>query len=342
MGKEAKSGTRREPWTPLLCSYPDSVKINKLSFEAETLYTRLLAQSDDRGNYDGDPVLIAAGVFRRRFRAGQVDIEKVQRWRDELVAVGLACLYEHDGETYIHLVGAKKFLRAARKRDYRYPECPAGGAPVGLSTDRPIGTPRGTPSGAPTGTPTGTPSGDHLVNQTASNQNHRMDTTWRTIGVGVGVGVGVGEGVVVVPPAADDDDHPAGPSLNPHFAEHTRKLIDTWNTFAKKKVSPAEEMAVDREYVPLITGVPPNRFTPEELLGAVENYRHALAVPHSQAHHHTLPGFFQRQIFRKFCPGVYNQDHFDSSPYPKKGNERDIPKEVEEYRERKQRFLSGQ
>lgn len=134
----------------------------------------------------------------------------------------------------------------------------------------------------------------------------------------------------------------AVPVLNPHFAQHTRKLIDTWNTFAKNKVSPAGEMAVDREYVPLITGVPPNRFTPDELLGAVENYRHALSIPHSQAHHHTLPGFFQRQIFRKFCPGVYNQDHFDSSPYPKKGNERDISKEVEEYRERKQRFLSGQ
>lgn len=133
-----------------------------------------------------------------------------------------------------------------------------------------------------------------------------------------------------------------GPSLNPNFAEHTRKLIDTWNTFAKNKVSPAEEMAVDREYVPLITGVPPNRFTPEELLGAVENYRHALAVPHSQAHAHTLAGFFQRGTFRKYCPGVYNQDHFDSSPYPKKGNERDIPKEVEEYRERKRRFLAGQ
>ncbi len=346
MGKEGKSGTRREPWTPLLCSYPDSVKINRLSFEAETLYTRLLAQSDDRGNYDGDPVLIAAGVFRRRFRAGQVDIEKVQRWRDELVAVGLACLYEHDGETYIHLVGAKKFLRAARKRDYRYPECPAGGAPVGLSTGRPIGTPSGAPTGAPSGAPTGaptgapmgTPSGSHLVNQTASNQNHHMDATWRTIGVGVGEG----EGVVVVPPAADDDDDRAEPSLNPHFAEHARKLIDTWNEFAPRKVSAAEMLEVDRQYVPLITGVPPNRFSPEELLGAVENYRAALALPNSQAGRHTLGGFFKTGVFRKFISGTYNPDHFDGSRFKKTGNERNIPKELEEYRERKRRFLAGQ
>ncbi|HQN36169.1 MAG TPA: hypothetical protein PK019_22390 [Sedimentisphaerales bacterium] len=132
----------------------------------------------------------------------------------------------------------------------------------------------------------------------------------------------------------DDDGNGqvgAVPVSNPHFEKHTRTLIDTWNIFAEKKVSPAEEMAVDREYVPLITGVPPNRFTPEELLGAVENYRHALAVPHSQAHHHTLAGFFQRGTFRKYCPGVYNPEHFDSSPHKKTGRDRDMKAEMEAY-----------
>lgn len=329
MGKEVKSGTRREPWTPLLCSYPDSVKINRLSFEAETLYTRLLAQSDDRGNYDGDPVLIAAGVFRRRFRAGQVDVEKVRRWRDELVAVGLARLYEQDSETYIHLVGVKKFLRTGRKRDYRYPECPAGSAPVGSSVDRPTGTPSGMPSGMPNGNKTAPNKNQHRAQngfQTGDQQNVCMDT------IGVGVGVGVGEGVgVVVPPAADDDNDPAEPSLNQHFAEHTQKLIDTWNDFAPRKVSAVEQMAVDREYVPLVTGIPPNRFSPDELLGAVQNYRAALAMPNSQAGKHTLAGFLQRGLFRKFIPGVYNPDHFDGSRYTKKGNERDLKAELEAY-----------
>lgn len=132
-------------------------------------------------------------------------------------------------------------------------------------------------------------------------------------------------------PPVDDDDGDAGPSLNRHFAENTQKLIDTWNEFAPRKVSPAEMMAVDREYVPLITGVPPNRFSPEELLDSVKNYRAALAIPNSQAGKHTLAGFLQRGTFRKFIPGVYNPDHFDGSRFNRKGNERDLKSEMEAY-----------
>jgi hypothetical protein len=45
---------RRESYNPLLKSYPDSEKVNAVCVGAETLFTRLLAQSDDLAHYYGE------------------------------------------------------------------------------------------------------------------------------------------------------------------------------------------------------------------------------------------------------------------------------------------------
>jgi len=115
------SERKRQPWRPLLCSLPDSRKVNQLSFEAETMYTRLLARADDGGNYDAEPILLVSGLFARRVKAGQIDVSDAARMRDELVTVGLACLYEADGEMYLHLNAAFRILRKDVKRDIRFP-----------------------------------------------------------------------------------------------------------------------------------------------------------------------------------------------------------------------------
>jgi hypothetical protein len=112
---------RQQRWNPLLCSLPDSVKVNALSIGAETLYVRLLARSDDGGNYDGSSKRVLCGLYARRWEAGQVDDAMVAAWINEVVGVGLAVSYEVQGETYLHLVGAKKILKADRPRDYRFP-----------------------------------------------------------------------------------------------------------------------------------------------------------------------------------------------------------------------------
>ena len=113
---------KRRPWRPLLKNLPDSCKFNKLSLLAQSLYVRLICQCDDGSNYDGDPVLLQAGVFKRMIKTGLVELESITEARDELVAQGLALLYDHEGEPYVHLVQLKKYLRADVNKDVRFPD----------------------------------------------------------------------------------------------------------------------------------------------------------------------------------------------------------------------------
>lgn len=113
---------KKEPWNPLLKSYPNSQKINRVSEGAETLYARLIAQCDDGANYWGDPFLILSGLYKLRARKKKVTEKKVKARRDELVRERLICLYEVDGEIYIHINNCKKHLRRDIKPTIEYPE----------------------------------------------------------------------------------------------------------------------------------------------------------------------------------------------------------------------------
>ena len=124
----AKNTTRREPWNPLLKGYPFSEKVNAVSVGAETLFTRLVAQADDYGNYYGNPKQILAYLYGHRFAAGHVTATDTGRWRAELVsnAVGpLAAIYEVNGAEYIHLLNPRRRLREDVKADERFPREPA-------------------------------------------------------------------------------------------------------------------------------------------------------------------------------------------------------------------------
>ena len=111
----------RKSYNPLLKNYPFSVKINKVSEGAETLYTRLLAQSDDYGNYDANPRLVLAQLYSKRWDKREVSEQKIGKRIDELESVNLVVRYEVDGDIYLHLVGCFKTLRSDVKRDVRYP-----------------------------------------------------------------------------------------------------------------------------------------------------------------------------------------------------------------------------
>ncbi len=118
--------TRRESWNPLLKSYPQSEKVNSLSFQAETLFTRLLAQADDFGNYWWDASLILAYLFGHRMARGELDVPSAARIRDELVTCALATRYEVEGKEYLHLVNCHRKLRGDVKADERFPREPIG------------------------------------------------------------------------------------------------------------------------------------------------------------------------------------------------------------------------
>ena len=115
---------KRDPWVPLRKSYPFSMKINRCSVGAETLYLRLLTQTDDFGNYWGSPQQLLGQLFTLRWERGDVRARDVTRWRNELVEVGLLSVYEFDGCEYIHMVDVKKLSRSDRTTDLRFPREP--------------------------------------------------------------------------------------------------------------------------------------------------------------------------------------------------------------------------
>jgi hypothetical protein len=113
--------TRGESWNPLLKSYPDSEKINAVSIGAETLYTRLIARSDDVGRFYGDPAWVLARLFTARMVSGEVSAKHVACWIDELVTIGLVARYAVKGIPYIQIIDVKKCVRRDVRQQIMFP-----------------------------------------------------------------------------------------------------------------------------------------------------------------------------------------------------------------------------
>ena len=113
---------KKDSWNPIRKGAYDSVIINGVSEVAELFYYRLLQQSDDNGNYEGDPFLILCGLYAKRAKKKHVNVTKVLQRRTELVTAGLIKLYNSGTNTYLHLVDCKKHLRKDIKLDIRFPE----------------------------------------------------------------------------------------------------------------------------------------------------------------------------------------------------------------------------
>jgi hypothetical protein len=128
---EAEGGAdvidRREPYHPLLKSYPDSEKVNSVSIGAETLFTRLIAQADDRAHYYADPAMVVGKLFTRRWAAGEVTLQVVEGWINELKSASLIAIYRVGGNSYLEIVGCKRASRSDVKPDIRFPERHPGG-----------------------------------------------------------------------------------------------------------------------------------------------------------------------------------------------------------------------
>lgn len=112
---------KREPYNPLLKSYPDSEKINAVSEGAEVLYIRLLAQADDDDNYFGDPAMVLGKLFTQRMCAGQLKVDDISDRISELSKVELIATYSAGGKQYIHIINRKNNLRSDGAIDIRFP-----------------------------------------------------------------------------------------------------------------------------------------------------------------------------------------------------------------------------
>ncbi len=113
--------TQRKSYNPLLKSYPDSEKINRVSEGAEVLYVRLLAASDDDHHYYADAGRVLAKLFTERMLAGVVTEKIVDDRLGELARVDLIRLYEVGGKQYLEIVQCFKRFRKDVKFDKRFP-----------------------------------------------------------------------------------------------------------------------------------------------------------------------------------------------------------------------------
>jgi len=134
---------KREPWNPLLISYPESEKVNKITPFAETLYTRLIAKCDDRANFYGDVALILAHLYAIRWKRRQINKGKVAKLLNELLSEELVYLYTVRDEVYLHIINCKKHLRSDINRDWRFPQHPTPNGDVSVDvSDHVTGTVR--------------------------------------------------------------------------------------------------------------------------------------------------------------------------------------------------------
>jgi len=102
------------------------------------------------------------------------------------------------------------------------------------------------------------------------------------------------------------------------------ECVTWWNRFVprEQQCPPEGTPDIDRTYSNLVNASPP--LAQDEILGAIENYRLALALPNSQAHPHTLGMFLRREIIRKYLPGTFNIANYDRSRF-QNGRNRDGP-----------------
>lgn len=116
-------------------------------------------------------------------------------------------------------------------------------------------------------------------------------------------------------PRGDDGgaDSPFVSTVAKDVKAECRKVIDLWNTFAKQPVrSLPEELTVESRYSAVRLGIPPNRLTFDQIVGAVENYRMACALPASQAPKLGLARFLQPDLINKYLPAAFTLEHYDS------------------------------
>jgi len=114
---------RSPGYNPLLKTYPDSEKINAVSEGAELLYVRLIAASDDHGQFWGDAAFVWAKLFTHRMQ--DLTIDQIEQRIQELETIGLLVRYEAAGKRYVQLLDVYKTGRADRKCNVEFPDGPA-------------------------------------------------------------------------------------------------------------------------------------------------------------------------------------------------------------------------
>lgn len=116
---------------------PDAFRsetLSEVSVEAERTFFGLITEVDDDGRIKERPAVLNGALWSLRPE------HTVQHMRDDLdalVACGLACRYEVDGATYLHLPGLRKHQRINRPTASKLPICPTCTVDEGGSAPNP-------------------------------------------------------------------------------------------------------------------------------------------------------------------------------------------------------------
>jgi hypothetical protein len=93
----------------ILRDYTNSEKVNKLSYEAEVFFVRLMMKADDYGRFYGNPKLLKSNLFPHR-----VDFIKdaqILKWKQECVELGLLNNYSSNEKEYVEIIDFRQRLR---------------------------------------------------------------------------------------------------------------------------------------------------------------------------------------------------------------------------------------
>ena len=101
----------------IIRDWTDSERINNLSFQAETLFVRLMMKADDLGTYHANPKLIKAFCFPLK----NIRESDITRWLQELTSAGIIALYNADNKPYLHIIN---FGQRLRQVNPKFPQMP--------------------------------------------------------------------------------------------------------------------------------------------------------------------------------------------------------------------------
>lgn len=109
------------------------------------------------------------------------------------------------------------------------------------------------------------------------------------------------------------NDPPNVTPLSKPPSHELKTLVETWNGFARQKAN-ADDIGIEYAYTQAVA-----RWGGDAILAAIENYRQALLLPHSQAWDRPLGRLFLD--IEKFIPGIFNLNNFDKTQFKSGRNE---------------------
>lgn len=100
--------------TRILRDWTDSEHINELSFQAESLFTRLIMKADDFGRFHAHTALVKAACFP--LRLDSIRDADITRWIAECEKAGLIVVFESKSRKYLQINNFKQRTRASESK----------------------------------------------------------------------------------------------------------------------------------------------------------------------------------------------------------------------------------